>query len=58
VSNAPPGGRPREPRPSLRQAWGRLRPLQQALIIVVLLSGICCAMVAVVAGFLGAWTGS
>ena len=44
--------------PSIRQAWSRLRPLQQALILLVLLSAVCCAGVAAVGVALGVWTGS
>lgn len=58
MSKVRPGGSARGPRPTLREAWGRLRPLQQALIILVLLSAACCVGVAGVAVFLGAWTGS
>jgi hypothetical protein len=71
-SPAPPGGRPENDtvaiqspsdkppgkRRSIRQAWTGLRPLQQALIILVLVSGVCCAGVAAVAVALGVWTGS
>ncbi|MDT5028689.1 MAG: hypothetical protein QOE61_5115 [Micromonosporaceae bacterium] len=51
-------GKPPRLRPSIRQAWSRLKPLQQALIVLVLLSAVCCAGVAVVGVALGVWTGS
>jgi hypothetical protein len=51
-------GKPPRSRLSIRLAWTRLKPLQRALILLVLLSGVCCAVVAAVGVALGVWTGS
>lgn len=45
-------------RVSVRQRWNQLKPLQRALILLVALTAVCCAGVAVVAVGLGVWTGS
>jgi hypothetical protein len=56
VANLSPDGK--GPRHSIKQAWTRLRPLQQALVVLVLVSAVCCLGVAAVAVVLGVWTGS